>query len=47
MAPYEHKLQDHQVSQALGEAKIEMSNFTKNHTLMSKVLNMSQTFQNG
>jgi hypothetical protein len=53
---YEHQLQDHQVSQTLGEAKIELSKVPaqlaqpfceKNHPLMSKVLNKSKTCQNG
>jgi hypothetical protein len=46
-ASYEHQLHDHQVSQPVGEAKIDLSNFAKNHSLMSKVLNMSKTCQNG
>jgi hypothetical protein len=29
------------------QAKIELSNFAKNHSLMTKVLNMSETCQNG
>jgi hypothetical protein len=41
------KLHDHQVSQPLDEAKIELSNFAKIYRLLSKVLNMSKTCQNG
>jgi hypothetical protein len=46
IASYEHQLQDHQVLQPLGKAKIELRNFAKNHPLMSKVLNMSKPYQN-
>jgi hypothetical protein len=44
---YGEKLQDHQLSQPLDEAKIELTNFAKIYPLMSKVLNMSKTYQNG
>jgi hypothetical protein len=44
---YERQLHDHQVSQPLGKAKIELSNFAKKHSLVSKVLNVSKTCQNG
>jgi hypothetical protein len=47
IAVYWHQLQDHQVSQPLDEAKMDLGNFAKNLPLMSKVLNMIKTYQNG
>jgi hypothetical protein len=47
IASYRHQLQDHQVSQPLDEAKTDLGNFAKNLPLMSKVLNMIKTYQNG
>jgi hypothetical protein len=47
IASYRHQLQDHQVSQLLDEAKMDLGNFAKNFPLMSKVLNMIKTYQNG
>jgi hypothetical protein len=44
---YWHQLQDHQVSQPLDEVKIDFGNFAKKSPLMSKVLNMIKTYQNG
>jgi hypothetical protein len=38
---------DHQVSQPLDEAKMDLGNFAKNLPHMSKVLNMIKTYQNG
>jgi hypothetical protein len=37
----------YQVSQPLDEAKMDLGNFAKNLPLMSKVLNMIKTYQNG
>jgi hypothetical protein len=47
IASYWQQLQDHQVSQALDEANIDLGNFAKKLPLMSKVLNMIKTYQNG
>jgi hypothetical protein len=47
IASYELKLQDHKVSQPLGEAMIEFIIFVKSYPLTSKVLNISKTCQNG
>jgi hypothetical protein len=47
IASYRSQLHDHQVSQPLDEAKMDLGNFAKNLPLMSKVLNMSKTCQNG
>jgi hypothetical protein len=47
IASYRSQLHDHQVSQPLDEAKMDLGNFAKNIPLMSKVLNMSKTCQNG
>jgi hypothetical protein len=44
---YWHQLQDHQVSQPLDEATMDLGNFAKNLPLMSEVLNMIKTCQNG
>jgi hypothetical protein len=46
-ASYRSKLHDHQVSQPLDEAKMDLGNFAKNLPLMSKVLNMIKAYQNG
>jgi hypothetical protein len=45
IASYWHQLQDHQVSQPLDEAKMDLGDFAKNLPLMSKVLNMIKTYQ--
>jgi hypothetical protein len=42
-----HQLQDHQVSQPFDEAKMDLGNFAKKLPLMSKVLDMIKTYQNG
>jgi hypothetical protein len=47
IASYRHQLEDHQVSQPLDEAKMDLGNFAKNLPLMSKVLNMIKTYKNG
>jgi hypothetical protein len=47
IASYWHQLQDHHVSQPLDEAKMDLGNFAKKSPLMSKVLNMIKTYQNG
>jgi hypothetical protein len=47
IASYWHQLHDHQVSQPLDEAKMDLGNFAKNLPLMSKVLNMTKTYHNG
>jgi hypothetical protein len=47
IASYRHQLQDHQVSQPLDEAKMDLDNFAKNLPLMGKVLNMIKAYQNG
>jgi hypothetical protein len=47
IASYRHQLKDHRVSQLLDEAKMDLGNFAKNLPLMSKVLNMIKTYQNG
>jgi hypothetical protein len=47
IASYWHQLQDHQVSQPLNEAKMDLGNFAKNSPHMSKVLNMIKICQNG
>jgi hypothetical protein len=46
-ASYWHQLQDYQVSQPLDEAKMDLGNFAKILPVMSKVLNMIKTYQNG
>jgi hypothetical protein len=47
IASYRHQLQDHQVSQPLDEAKMDLGNFAKNLPLMRKALNMIKAHQNG
>jgi hypothetical protein len=47
IASYRSELHDHQVSQPLDEAKMDLGNFAKKTPLMSKVLNMTKTYQNG
>jgi hypothetical protein len=47
IASYRSQLHDHQVSQPLDEAKMDLRNFAKNLPLMSKVLNMTKTYRNG
>jgi hypothetical protein len=47
IASYLSQLHDHQVSQPLDEAKMDLGNFAKNSPLMSKVLNMIKICQNG
>jgi hypothetical protein len=47
IASYRSQLHDHQVSQPLDKAKMDLGNFVKNFPLMSKVLNMNKTCQNG
>jgi hypothetical protein len=46
-ASYRSQLHVHQVSQPLDEAKMDFGNFAKNLPLMTKVLNMIKTYQNG
>jgi hypothetical protein len=47
IASYRSQLYDHQVLQPLDEAKMDFGNFAKTFPLMSQVLNMSKTCQNG
>jgi hypothetical protein len=47
IASYRSQLHDHQVSQPLDKAKMDLGNFAKNLPLMRKVLSMIETCQNG
>jgi hypothetical protein len=47
IASYRSQLHDHEVSQPLDEAKLDLGNFAKNLPLMSKVQNMIKAYQNG